>query len=1316
MSGTRAGVSLRVGVQADGVRENLEAIGATGQKALQGVADAARQVEPATASLTKSFERTQQVLDPAARAATVYAQQVQLLARAEEAGLATAQRANELRERAAVVRDRAIARTQAETAAVQAGAQVQAQATIAAQRLGAANDNAAGRFGGMGGAAQAAGQQIQQLWGNISSGQNAIAAVATQASSLLALTGGAGAAVGSVLTYLASKYGEVRSEASKLSETLQNQSRNLAQVDSDARQYRDGLEAEARQVRELTEYYGQLSNARRSQELRQFEADRASLAERQAALRDEALGRTSGLSSQLQQQISDAELMAARNYGRGSSEYEAIVSAPDLARMREIVDVIEQFRASGVVSREELAQLRGVFQLLGESGDALGRQLARQVPVFDGLTGKARDLEGAQRDLAAVGAALGRNMDSTASAAERLRRQMDGLSQYDARVFAGLDQEIANLDRQIAAARVGAGRLAEVNGQIAREGRLDRILEARAAYLRDTGVTGAAAAEAMSSFRAATVAAMDQVGAKSGTLRTLEEGLRGAGQASSELAEMQRVIADIEKDRLALQTRGQSTYEATRTEAERYQATLGDLRNQLAAGAIDQETFNRAVAAADPAVKAAEKAAEAMASRSQQAANAMESNFAGAFTRAFEAGEDAGRSFMESIKRGVKSLAVTIASQLVFRMAVVPVVNAAGGAVGLGANLLGTPNTGLGGLNLGGMFGGGAPVASTAGSTSAALQQGQQSLGLTGMGRMSGLSGAMSYQGLANTGFRAVDGFLNTTLSGQPNLVANVGGNTFNGMPVADSFTASGGATYGNVIGGGLGMAAGAYGVYSGIQRGGVGGAVSAAGGAAGMVGGASAMGLMGSTGWLAALGPYGMIAAAVLSIVGALLPGQKPSGKGQEFRMELGTGEVQRNGLTGNRYSADNANQAEAATRSIANLASSISSKLGNASIAGNIAVGVTGSRGDGPGILYLDIAGRKDQFANTEEGAQEMAERAGEYMLQLFKERGGASGDYGRVLHASGSIEALDENLQWYEGTYKALAGTTEATSAFGEQLKSLNAQWQAAIDRANELSLATDVLNSKRDEEVARLHAARDLQVRGYDIGLDIRSARATGGDDTALMLRATLMQFDFEAEQQLVQARATLEGLGKSSEEVATRIARNEQVLAEERLAIQREYSGQSIAAQRQAAEQAASSALGVVTNLRDYVRGLSTSEASAGTVLDRYSAAGQDFSAIYGAARAGDANSIAGLQGAAETYRGLAREIYGGGQGYADALRLIGDRLGSVTDMGAEAVTQSFARENARENTDRIVDALADLRAENAQLRRDINMLMLRPAA
>lgn len=54
------------------------------------------------------------------------------------------------------------------------------------------------------------------------------------------------------------------------------------------------------------------------------------------------------------------------------------------------------------------------------------------------------------------------------------------------------------------------------------------------------------------------------------------------------------------------------------------------------------------------------------------------------------------------------------------------------------------------------------------------------------------------------------------------------------------------------------------------------------------------------------------------------------------------------------------------------------------------------------------------------------------------------------------------------------------------------------------------------------------------------------------------------------------------------------------------------------------------------------------------------------------------------------------------------MRCAWSRSGSsaIGSLGADALTQSFMVENARANTDRIVDALAKLREENAALRRD----------
>ena len=953
----------------------------------------------------------------------------------------------------------------------------------------------------------------------------------------------------------------------------------------------------------------------------------------------------------------------------------------------------------------------------------------------------------------------------------------------------------------------------------------------------------------------------------------------------------------------------------------------------------------------------------------------MEANFTGAFTRAFEAGENAGQSFLTSIKAGVKSLAVSIASQLIFRMAVVPTVNAGASALGFAGNFLAAPNTAIGGGGFGSFFGGSGGAATAGASAAGAAQTitvngmnytaagstaGQQA-GLFGLGRSTGLGGAFT-GGISNTGFSGVDGFLNTQLYNAPTFGSGATASGFYpGTAMAGeagAFAGGGGGgvgvNVGGAIGGAAGIAGGAYGIYSGIQKGGIGGGFQVAGGAV-----SAAMGAAQLVGM--SLGPPGWIAAAVLAIIGALLPGQKPSGMGQESRIDLYTGDQKYRGLGGKRYSQGNRDMAENVVESLASLSAQLGEKLGGAKIGGDVAVGVTNDK------LYLEVNGQKGQFNNDEAGNKALVAAATKMIIQAFYDQGSAKGVYRQIIERTGtdSLEKLGENLQWYETVYKGFDTTEVAATAFTKQMDALKESFQGNIDKAHSFGLSSAAMEAARDKQVAELNAARgfammdtlySLQVPGslalgqgdvghtasvaqadaragqqlkalkdqltelglsaeatadwvsyltnvqaaqraeaerqritgansvlnnlqgsvfqargdgaslrtisdrivaaqevegvralreqlvalgqssdvvaFSVGLltearglqrveaerqrtfslndglyglqargtaafgdesgaaaiaaamaanraanEIEALRqqlvslgvssadaaswvqylgrvqaaeaanaatalakqaaqnqvAAGGMAEGLTARwfraagdnqsADLIAFDTAAAREMVAAREQLEALGMSAGYVAQELARNERVLADERLGIQKRYADASVAAEKAAADLAAratqagaGSALGVVTSLREYSARLSTTDAGAGTALDRVSAAQRQFDAVFGAASAGNAGSISGLQGAAEAYRLASREVFGGGQGYADAVRMIAERIDSIGGMGADALTQSFVTENARENTDRIVDALASLRTENAALRRDLNLLLMRPAA
>ena len=1330
---------------------------------------ASKQLEGGLRVVGQSFDQLSAKVDASARAEVARQAIVARAERQSAAIVAAAQREGRSQEELARAlsavtarRDADIARAQQQARVQQAQQQALVGGAASMDRFVAANDNATRASGNLRAALGQVGFQVQDVATQISMGQNALMAFGVQGAQLAGVFGptGAMAGAGLMIGVIAAQLLGVTDGQREVNQALERADTFYRAVTEAAQRYQRGLRSEADEIAQLTERYRNLDEQRRQYEMRQAEARRAELLSSAGSLgRDinSELGRTQ-MEAVRQVQAEQEALFRARQMGTAPTR-----SADDArAALAAIYEFRAEVEASGRVSEDVLLRLQERFRQTASTGGEFADQLNDSVSSLDRFVPRAEDLDRRltpiERVLAILAGqslpAMTGGINGAGTAAATAAGQVASLvAQAQALAAAARENPAAGLNARIqrvqedaeALARGGLERLEAVRGLRTEAERAAKHAEDAERDYRQSQERAQRGAQdiereieqnrSLWALRGQELARQESENTRrEAEARKRAQEAAAAGRAASRAAarddaaearDMARVIQDIERDREALMQRGQATYAATRTEAEKYTERLGELRNQLAAGAIDQDTFNRAVAAADPAAK-----------RAQEAATSWENTIAGAMTRAFERGEDAGRSFLESIASGVKSLAATIASQLVFRMAVVPVVNQLGGMVGLGNNLLSAPNSPIGGLSLGGLFGGGSQIVADTGSTTNGLVEGAQragGLGLTGSnGWLSGAYNGVSQwaNGLFMSGNSVAVPAGQLGLGSVDALAAS--------LPASPTAATTGNALAGyggamTVAGSALGVGAGLYGAYSGFQRGGVGGYTQAAGGLA-TAGLSAYAGIMGS---MAAVPVYGWIAAAVLAIVGALLPGQKPSGKGQEFRYDLASGEVERNGLRSNgRYSAENASQAEGATMQIASMAQQISERLGGMRIGGNIAVGVTSSRGDGPGTLYLDIVGNKAQFSNDEAGAKQLADRAAELILNEFRKT--ATGDYGGILRASPTVEALDQNLAWYEQVYKSFSQTGEAASAFAQGLAQVDARFTELVNKANELSLSSNDLLSAWQKEKDRMTAERDLQVRGFDIGLDIRSLQARGANDNELLQQATLMQFDWAARQQIEQAKATLESWGLSAEDVASRIARNEVVLAEERLRIQQEYAeraaaiaaqlgeAQGQALQKTAAEmaaarqQAAQSGLSVVTSLRSYVAGLSAGPESPGTAMDRLAAAGRQFDAIFGAAYAGDANSISGFQGAAETYRSAARDVFGGGQGYADAIAKIADRSSSIVGLGAEGITQAFIRENDRQNFDRLNDTLDggfdSLREVIEGLRRDLNQVMMRPAA
>jgi len=136
----------------------------------------------------------------------------------------------------------------------------------------------------------------------------------------------------------------------------------------------------------------------------------------------------------------------------------------------------------------------------------------------------------------------------------------------------------------------------------------------------------------------------------------------------------------------------------------------------------------------------------------------------------------------------------------------------------------------------------------------------------------------------------------------------------------------------------------------------------------------------------------------------------------------------------------------------------------------------------------------------------------------------------------------------------------------------------------------------------------------------------------------------------------------------------------------------------------AREGAAGTAVGVVSSLADYARGLRTGDASPLSATRQYEAAMREFQATAGAAQAGDWTSITRLQGYSDTLLNASRAVNGSGAGYVADFDRVQRVLGSIADLGADRLTASVLAMETRTQTQALLEELQRLRAEVAGLR------------
>lgn len=483
----------------------------------------------------------------------------------------------------------------------------------------------------------------------------------------------------------------------------------------------------------------------------------------------------------------------------------------------------------------------------------------------------------------------------------------------------------------------------------------------------------------------------------------------------------------------------------------------------------------------------------------------------------------------------------------------------------------------LGAINpiLNGLFGGtrgtlgGIGTVLSGGGTAATTADGVTSL--SGGADMLGSAGKLlkGSSGTVNTGWAYLDNTLNSSAyslnvgsltNATPTIGGGAGGFTQGAVgygPAApgQTMTEMGGLTadvsWAQGAASVAGMAAGAFGIYSGIKTGGakgwaqgIGGAAGMAGGAAGLMGGAAAGGAIAA---ISAVAPY---IAVIAMIASYFLSGQKPSDKTGGYYVNLDSGETQSTGLEGKRYSQENRDEAQRIAEQVSGLAGTLRSAMGVTRTPFNFEVAV-GNR-DG---ITADFNGGVHRYNRDEAGAEQMVKELTNAMVDSM--RGLASAEVNQVVNASGGdIQKLLENLEWYNGTYKGLTATSDPTvdiPSFVQSLNAMTAPIDAAIAKARELGLSEAKLTEIRQTGIASMIKQREEQLQQV---LESDAARRNAAQGKSSLV-TQVENFSAAYEAEMKGYRETLRDMDVLGADMERMLASRHEALAAELANMQRQ---------------------------------------------------------------------------------------------------------------------------------------------------------------
>lgn len=283
---------------------------------------------------------------------------------------------------------------------------------------------------------------------------------------------------------------------------------------------------------------------------------------------------------------------------------------------------------------------------------------------------------------------------------------------------------------------------------------------------------------------------------------------------------------------------------------------------------------------------------------------------------------------------------------------------------------------------------------------------------------------------------------------------------------------------------------------------------------------------------------------------------------------------------------------------------------------------------------------------------------------------------------------LQSKFEAIQEFFGT--TMPGLMNVTMAGSEslvqQVADLKQKYQDAANTAASYGVDAQNLLDKGNAIAAMMIANENTKLAQSDQSVTARYMAATGDQEGADLLNQQV-----SADQGIQALQEEWRSyLGDSYADNVTyqqQLANLEKTLAAERLNIQQQYAGDSLAQLKQYNSSALQSVTSVFSSLSSYAQDLATSDASPLSVQAQYGVANDNLTTDYQKAMGGDYDALSRIQSDAQSYLSLAKQWDGSGTAYAAEFQRVLSMLQSIANLGSDTFTASLAKTLFQQNKD-----------------------------